>query len=749
MTLKNLFRRKIRTLLTIAAISIGVAAIVTLGALAEGLEIGYSSMLQGSNADLILSQPDTFDISYSSIDESIGSELAAAPEVSEVSGMIQGFTQVESEPFFFVFGYPEDSFILGRFQIIEGVGLNSREAKKARPDPILLGSTAADVLDKNVGDTLRITGSVYRIIGIYETGEAFEDGGAVLNLTEAQELLGKPRQVSIYYIRLKDPGISDRFMKLVERRWPGLSLSGISEYADRQTMGDMLKGYVWVIGGLAIIIGGVGLMNAQLMSVMERTREIGVLRAVGWSKLRVMLLILAESITVSLLGGIIGVGIGSLLLYLMSSQTVLFGGGLSNVGVEILVQSIIVVLLLGLVGGLYPAWRASKMQPVEALRYEGGTGSGKVRRLPIGGMAVQSLFQRSARTFLTLGAIGLTIGAIIAIESVMRGASASFTDMFTGTNAEILVRQADIADTSLSAIDDHIGDKISAMSQVSSASGIIFTAVMLPDAGGFFILQGYAPNEMAIQRFNIIKGSLLTSNRQIILGKTMADTLNLDVGDNIELSGTRFKVVGIYESSVNWEELGGVISLRDGQTFTGRPRKSTLYAVKLKNPGDAEDVVAIINQQYPEVRAGLAGEFVEQLPDMENSDAIINAISFIAILVGGIGVLNTMLMSVFERTREIGVFRALGWRRRSILSLILKEALLLGLLGGISGIAVALVIVFLFQLAPMVGGVLEPVWDWDVFARAILIALMLGLFGGMYPAYRATRLQPVEALRYE
>ncbi len=749
MTLKNLFRRKIRTFLTIAAISVGVAAIITLGALAEGLEIGYSSMLQGSNADLILSQPDTFDISYSSIDESIGSELVVAPEVSEVSGMIQGFTQVEGEPFFFVFGYPEDSFILGRFQIIEGVDLNSREAQKARPEPILLGSTAADVLDKKVGDTLRITGSVYRIIGIYETGEAFEDGGAVLNLTEAQELLGKPRQVSIYYIRLKDSDLSERFMKRVERRWPGLSLSGISEYADRQSMGDMLKGYVWVIGGLAIIIGGVGLMNAQLMSVMERTREIGVLRAVGWSKLRVMLLILAESITVSLLGGIIGLAIGTLLLYLMSSQTVLFGGGISNVKVEILVQSIVIVLLLGLVGGLYPAWRASKMQPIEALRYEGGTGSGKVRRLPIGGMAVQSLFQRSARTFLTLGAIGLTIGAIIAIESVMRGASASFTDMFTGTNSEILVRQADIADTSLSAIDDHIGDKISAMSQVSSASGIIFTAVMLPEAGGFFILQGYAPNEMAIKRFNIIEGSILTSNRQIILGKSMADTLNLDVGDNIELSGTRFKVVGIYESNVNWEELGGVISLRDGQTFTGRPRKSTLYAVKLKNPDDAEDVVAIINQQYPEVRAGLAGEFVEQLPDMENSDAIINAISFIAILVGGIGVLNTMLMSVFERTREIGVFRALGWRRRSILSLILKEALLLGLLGGITGIVVALVIVFLFQLAPMVGGVLTPVWDWDVFARAILVALMLGLFGGIYPAYRATRLLPVEALRYE
>ena len=98
---------------------------------------------------------------------------------------------------------------------------------------------------------------------------------------------------------------------------------------------------------------------------------------------------------------------------------------------------------------------------------------------------------------------------------------------------------------------------------------------------------------------------------------------------------------------------------------------------------------------------------------------------------------------------EIGVFRALGWRRRSILGLIMKESLLLGLLGGIAGIAIALIMIYLFQKAPMVGGVLTPVWDWDVFVRAILVALMLGLFGGIYPAYRATRLQPVEALRYE
>ncbi|GAG62527.1 unnamed protein product, partial [marine sediment metagenome] len=84
----------------------------------------------------------------------------------------------------------------------------------------------------------------------------------------AQALVGKPRQVSLFYIRLKDTNLSKRFIKRVERLYPDLSLSGIEEFADQQSMSDILRGYVWAIGGLAIVIGGVGMMNAQLMSVM-------------------------------------------------------------------------------------------------------------------------------------------------------------------------------------------------------------------------------------------------------------------------------------------------------------------------------------------------------------------------------------------------------------------------------------------------------------------------------------------------
>jgi ABC-type antimicrobial peptide transport system permease subunit len=271
----------------------------------------------------------------------------------------------------------------------------------------------------------------------------------------------------------------------------------------------------------------------------------------------------------------------------------------------------------------------------------------------------------------------------------------------------------------------------------------------MPEAGGFFILMGYSPNEYAIQNMDVIEGASLSNNHQIMLGKKMAETLKKKAGDSLELSGSRFKICGIYQSAIGYEELGGIVTLRDAQAFMGRPHKVTMYGVRLKDPNQAKAVVDEINTSISGAYAALSGDFANQMPDMQTTGAMMAGISLLAIVVGGMGVMNTMLMSVFERTREIGVLRALGWRQRAVMSMILNESLLLAGLGGGIGIGLGVGLAGLIQVAPLIGGVLTPAWAPDVFVRALLVAMLLGVVGGAYPAFRATRLQPIEALRYE
>jgi ABC-type antimicrobial peptide transport system permease subunit len=460
----------------------------------------------------------------------------------------------------------------------------------------------------------------------------------------------------------------------------------------------------------------------------------------------VLLLILGESLTLALVGGLIGVGAGVGAVYAINRSSSMLGMFGSQFTPDLFVRAFATVAVLGLVGGAYPAWWASRLLPVEALRYEGGRGSGLNRPLP-GGITVRNLLRRRTRTALTLLGIGVSIAAIVALGALAEGMSDLMTEMFRASQTDLFAIEAGV-DADFSAIEERVGSRMNAWPEVEAVAGTIMTAVNA-DKMQMLIVFGYNPHSFAIRHFRIIDGEPLTGRHQVILGKQAAQQMGVDVGDTVRLLKSNFRVVGIYETGISYEDIGVVIGLREAQALTGKPHQVMYYAIKLRDPEQAEAVKQRLEAAFPGLDIALTAEIAESMSDFRVMEDMAAQISFLAIFIGGVGMLNTMLMSVLERTREIGVFRALGWRRRQVLGMILQESMVLGVVGGICGILLGLGLGRLLNLAQGMWGSIELVYTPLIFAQAVVVALIAGVAGGLYPAWRATRMRPVEALRYE
>ena len=744
MILKNLMRRKGRTILTLAGIVIGVAAIVALGAVARGVQAGFTAMTRGSEADLVVTQADTISALISSVDQEIGEEMSAWREVTAVDGMLFGNTVAENGSYLFFFGHDPEGFAIHHFRIVEGQSLAG--AKDVRGSPLILGRRAADTMDRQVGDSLRVSGSAFRVVGIYETGDGFEDSGAVIPLKDAQTVTLQPRRVSMLYLKLRDPSDEAEVRRQIERRYPDLTISTTTGFAAQEQMLQLLEVMAMAVAGLAILIGGLTMANTLFMSVFERTREIGVLRSLGWGRWRVMVLILGESLTLAMLGGVVGAAAGVGAVHAINRSSSMLGMFGSQFTPMLFVRAFVTVTALGLVGGAYPAWWASRLLPVEALRYEGG---GRAKsRLPVpGGMTVRNLLRQRTRTALTLLGIGVSIAAIVALSGLAEGMADLMTVMFRATQTDLLAIEAGV-DADFSAIDERVGSRMSAWSEIEAVAGTIMTGVN-SDKMAMLILFGYNPRSFAVGHFRIVEGEPLAGRHEVIVGRQAAEQMGLGVGDTLRLLKSNFRVVGIYETGISYEDIGVVIGLREAQALTGKPHQVMYYAIKLRDPKQAEAMESRLEAAFPDIDFALTSEIADSMSDFQVLEQMANQISLLAIFIGGLGMLNTMLMSVLERTREIGVLRALGWRRRQVLGMILKESLLLGAVGGIVGILIGRGIGELVSMAEGMWGSIELVYTPQMIVQAIIVALLAGIAGGLYPAWRATRMRPVEALRYE
>ncbi|MBC7235613.1 MAG: ABC transporter permease [Chloroflexi bacterium] len=751
MLLRNLLRRPTRTLLTLLGIAIGIAAIVTLVALSRGLVANYTQITSQSRSDVTIQakqEPGQAITLGTGFDEGLLDKVRQMPEVKSASGMLYSLARVPGAPFFLVFGYEPDQPGIRKFKIKEGVSLAEYRGGQRGGKPMLLGSVAADKLNKRVGDTLKLEDTTFRIVGIYETGVAMEDAGGVVSLKDAQALAGMPRQVMYIGIQLYHPQRAEEFKERLARILPDdVEVAGTQVGNMMLEMLELLDIYAWVIAMIAALVGGVGMMNTMLMSVFERTREIGVLRAVGWKSRHVLAMILGESFLLSVVGGLVGLALGAGLTRLAANTPAMAGYASGKVPPTLIAQSLFTAVMLGLIGGFYPSWRASRLPPVEALRYDGGMSDGPKKlqvRIP---SAMRNLARQRTRTVLTLVGVGIGIVSMVLVGSIGEGAVRGFNSMLATT--EITAVERDQPDTSLSVIEERVLRRIEALPEVEYVTGVIISAVSTADAPMLLITARERTDPVMTPRI-LREGRLIQGPRECLLGFRAAESSSRRVGDRMVMLGTVFTVVGIVETGSPLEDNGAIISLHEAQKLLNKPNQVMAMQIKLKNPNKTDEMIARLSAEYPKLLFSKSAEFTENLPDMQNTEEAINAIYAMAVLVGSIALMNTMIMSVFERTREIGVLRAVGWSRNMVLKQILGESLALTLTSGVLGVALSYGLTKLMQNLPAMGiyrdmFIITP----KVVGQVITSCLFLGVIGGLYPAWRATRFSPVEALRYE
>lgn len=360
-TLASLRRRPMRTFLTALGTALGIATIVALLAVAGGAQQSAGKFLALGSSDLGLFQKDAADPTTSVLPISLIPRLEATPGIASATPLILLVNDVKRSPSAIVFGAQPHSFVTNRYVFIDGHMFSG--AKQA-----IVGSGLASMLHLNTGGTLTVAHRAFRITGVYHMGVAEQDDGAVIPLASAQAISGKIGEATTVAVSLGAATARSQGIRTITRRFPGLLVIGDGVPAPRAGVNTvMLSNLALVLAVIALVIGGIGVMNTMLMAVVERRAEFALLSAVGWSGVQIGARVVIEGVVTTTLGAALGLLLGvvgaQLLVRVLGAQEYVT----PNVTAWVVGRALLVGVLLGVLGGLYPAWRAARVSPAQVL----------------------------------------------------------------------------------------------------------------------------------------------------------------------------------------------------------------------------------------------------------------------------------------------------------------------------------------------------------------------------------------------
>lgn len=365
---KNLLRRRLRSLLTLCGIGMAVGAFVGLVGFSSAFQQQWQRIYSSSGTDIAVIRGTFLN---TSLDESATAKLMNLPVVAQASPTIYNLMDLTPEVNALAYGWKANAFQLDSLQILAG-----RRFRDGQPE-VMLGDMLAEDLKKNPGDTLEIQGSPFKVTGIYHGASALEANAVIMPLDQLQQLSSLQGKVSTIDVRLRpaplgesQPQYLKRAQAEIQAALPGLRAVPAAERASDNQFVKLAQASAWGTSSLALLIGILGIANTMVMSVFERTREIGILRALGWKRGHILALIELEAVVLGLSGGILGIALGWGALNALAAlpQTASFVS--ASIRWPLLVQALGIAVLAGLIAGAVPAWRAGQLLPVDALRYE-------------------------------------------------------------------------------------------------------------------------------------------------------------------------------------------------------------------------------------------------------------------------------------------------------------------------------------------------------------------------------------------
>lgn len=822
LALRNVFRNQRRSWITIAAIVAGLSSLIFLWAFIDGVNeqmIENSTRYLSGHVQLHRTgyhEEQTLDLLLDDAGRR-DRELEARPEVAAVTQRLEGSALMsagDQSRGILVVGIDADHEV--QVTTLNKTLRQGRFLNASDTNAVVLGDLTASALKVGVGSevvlvTQAADGSIganrYQVVGIFDTRMDMIDGVYVfLPLAAAQTLYAADGRVTSLVVRLKDRAIAPAFVsRLQAASGPDVEVLGWQKLLPNVVQSvsfHEVVGYILLL--VLFVVVAVGVTNTVLMAVMERTREFGVMMALGTRQSQITRMVFYEACLLGLIGMVLGSASG----YAITSFYAWRGIDLSEFGKavqtmqglssvihpyprldRILFVSVLVILTV-LATAIYPAWKAARLTPVEAIRGIRGVVVGKWRErgttLPLfWRIAARSIVRNPRRTLLTIAATAFGLAAFVFLLSFVGGYLTQLVDNSTGyLTGHLQIQHPDFRkqlDPALSVRDpDALLARLRRQPDIAAVAPRVQAQALVssPQQTKNFMLLGVDPvaeRDVTFIDRAIKEGQALApgDDRNIVLGRKLAEKLGVRLGEKVvvmaqaadgSLGSAAYRLTGIFATeSEAFDNSIGYVTLPAAQHLLVLDQRVSTLAVKLKDRDRLAVMVPALQRQFPQYEV-LAWSKI--LPEIEQMIGYIKVMTRIIVgivfAVVALGVMNTLLMSVMERTREFGIMLAIGTSPAAVIRLVLYESFVLAIIGTLAGLLMGGALVtwlgttgmdlsrYTRGLATIPGmtSVIYPRLSSGSVVQPILALLFVSMLAAIYPAWRAARLDPVKAIRH-